>query len=76
MYVPPMAPLSRAIDAAFEAAVVPVLVFSGVVLLVLAITDVNAQLLRRGSQAPRSRRRNVAPSRRSAARVNAGASRS
>jgi hypothetical protein len=76
MYVQPMAPLSRAIDAAFEAAVVPVLVFSVVVLLVMAIAQVNTQLHRRGSQAPRSRRRNVAPSRRSAARVNAGASRS
>ena len=76
MYVHPMAPLSRAIDAAFEAAVVPVVVFSVVVLLVMAITEVNAQLHRRGSQAPRRRRRNVAPSRRSAVRVNAGASRS
>ena len=75
MYVHPMAPLSRAIDAAVEAAVVPVLVVSVVVLLVLAITEVNAQLHRRGSQAPRSRRRNV-ESPRSAARVNAGASRS
>ena len=76
MYVQPMAPLSRAIDAAFEAAVVPVLVFSVVVLLVMAIAHVNAHLHRRGSQAPRSRRWNVAPSRRSPARVNAGASRS
>ena len=74
MYVQPMAPLSRAIDAAFEAAVVPVLVFSVVVLLVMAVAQVNAQLHRRESQVPRRRRRNVAPSRRSAARVNAGAS--
>ena len=73
MYVHPMAPLSRAIDAAFEAAVFPVLVLAGVVLVVLVITEVSAQLRRRGSRAPRSRPRDAARSRRNAARVNAAA---
>jgi hypothetical protein len=75
MNVHPMAPLSRAIDAAFEAAVFPVLVLAGVVLLVLVISEVSARLRRRGSRAPRTRPQDVAPSRRSTARVNAGASR-
>lgn len=56
MYFDPFAALSRAIDAAFDAAVVPVVVLTGVVLLVLALTEASAQLRRRRAGAPRSRR--------------------
>ena len=52
MYVDSFAALSRAIDAAFDAAVVPVVVLTGVVLLVLALTEVSAQLRRRRAGRP------------------------
>ena len=56
MYVDSFAALSRAIDAAFDATVVPVVVLTGVVLLVLALTEVSAQLRRRRAGLPRTRR--------------------
>jgi hypothetical protein len=56
MYVDPMAALGRAIDAAFGAAVVPVVVLTGVVLLVVILTEASAQLHRRRAGALRSGR--------------------
>lgn len=55
MYVDSFAALSRAIDAGFDAAVVPVVVLTGVVLVILALTEVS-ELRRRRAGAPRSRR--------------------
>jgi hypothetical protein len=57
VYVDPIAYLSRAIETAFEAAVVPVAVLTGVALVVVAVTEVSAGLRRRRAGAPRNRGR-------------------